>query len=86
MIISNARYSSHRLRYLLSITDRPCSFIVEPARQLTALHRATMARQGITKVTGGDVTRQEFDSVTNGDILDELLLKWKSREELNAKV
>lgn len=85
MIISNARYSSPRLRYLLNISTPACAFIVEPARLLTALHRAAMAHQEIVKVEGGEVTTQEFDVETNADIMYELLLKWQGRDELNAK-
>lgn len=85
MIISNARYSSPRLRYLLNTSAPACTFIVEPARRLTALHRAAMAHQEIAKVEGGEMTRQEFDIETNTDIMYELLLKWQGREELDAK-
>lgn len=53
-IISNARYSSARLRYLLSQTQPPVNFIVEPKRQLIALHRASMGSQDILKVLGED--------------------------------
>ncbi|KAL9038328.1 MAG: hypothetical protein Q9214_005322 [Letrouitia sp. 1 TL-2023] len=84
MIISNARYSSPRLRYLLNTSTPDCAFIVDPVRQLTALHRTAMAHQEIVKVEGGEVTRQEFDVETNADIMHELLLKWKGPEELNA--
>ncbi|KAL9127632.1 MAG: hypothetical protein Q9217_003523 [Psora testacea] len=84
IILSNARYSSARLKYLLSLNKPAVNFIVEPERQLTALHRVAMASGGIQKITGGHMTTAEFDMDTNTDILYELLLKWKSREELNA--
>lgn len=34
---------------------------------------------------GGPVRREEFDFDTNADILHELLLRWKGKEELDRK-
>ena len=86
VIISNARYSSARLRYLLDRSDPVTGFIVEPARQLSALHRAAMAHRDLERVdNGGPVRREDFDFDTNADILHELLLRWKGKEELDRK-
>ena len=85
VIISNARYSSPRLRYLLSNNSHE-TFIVEPTRQLSALHRAAMAHQGLSKVSDGEaVTRAEFDFDTNADVLHELLRRWNGEEELDCR-
>lgn len=86
IIISNARYSSARLQCLLNLDDIGLGFIVEPKRRLSALHRAAMAYQDIHKVDGGIVRREEFDFDTSADILYELLLKWKRKEELDFEV
>ena len=87
IIISNARFSSARLKYLLCLTNpAKVSFIVEPARQLTALHRVAMAYQDVSSViTGEKVKLKEFDMETNRDIMYELLLHWPASEDLNAK-
>ena len=92
IIISNARYSTARLKYLLNLSlpndenHSAVDFIVEPTRQLSALHRAAMAYQDIKSViTNEEVTMQSFDLETNTDILYELLLRWPGREELDMK-
>ncbi|KAL8640483.1 MAG: hypothetical protein Q9228_002610 [Teloschistes exilis] len=88
LIIANARYSSARLAYLLNLPN--ISFVVEPARQLTALHRCAMGHVGVMR-RGEDqqhhqaVKREEFDSDTNADVIYELLRTWKGREELDAR-
>ena len=86
VIVSNARYSSARLKYLFRLEDEnKVSFIVEPARQLTALHRAAMAYWDISSViTGESVKLEEFDMETNRDIMYELLLHWQRSEDLNV--
>jgi ankyrin repeat protein len=86
IIISNARYSSARLKYLLCLTNAAkVSFIVEPTRQLAALHRAAMAYQDVSSViTGKKIKIQEFEMETNRDIMYELLLHWPASEDLNA--
>ena len=86
IIISNARYSSARLKYLLRLIEvEKVNPIVEPARQLTALHRAAMAYQDVASViTGEKLKMEEFDMETNRDIMYELLLHWPASEELNA--
>ena len=61
------------------------SFILEPTRQLSTLHRAAMAYQGLQKVNGGAMRREEFDFDTNANIMHELLLRWKGKEELDRK-
>ena len=88
MITANARYCHARLNYLLHLPEKhTISFIVEPARRITALHRCAMAHQEVAKRTddGALVSRQEFDTDTNADIMYELLRKWSQPEELNAK-
>ena len=87
IIISNARYSSARLKYLLRLGNaKVADFIVEPARELTALHRAAMAYQDVSSViTGERVKMQEFDMETNQSIMYELLLRWPEEEQLDAK-
>ena len=85
IILSNARYSSARLRFLLHLESHEVHSIVEPARKLTALHRSAMGCRDISHRTGGPVDAFEYDKHTNASIMYELLLKWKKPEELNAK-
>ena len=88
MITANARYCHARLYFLLHLPEKHAiSFIVEPTRRLTALHRCALAHQEVGKRTdgGAPVLRQEFDTDTNADIMYELLQKWSQPEELNAK-
>ena len=85
IIISNARYSSARLKYFLNDPDIIADFVVEPVRRLTALHRSAMAFTDVHRVTGGTVSRDEFDFDTNADIMYELLLNWKDEGCLNAR-
>ena len=85
LITANARYSHARLNYLLHLPE--IAFIVEPTRRLTALHRCAMAHLEIAKRTddGAMVSRGEFDTDTNADVMYALLGKWSKPEELNAK-
>ncbi|KAL8792124.1 MAG: hypothetical protein Q9195_005299 [Heterodermia aff. obscurata] len=88
IVTANARYCYARLDYLLNLPEKHnISFIVEPTRRLTALHKCAMAHQEVAKRTDGGalVSRQEFDKDTNADIMYELLRKWCQPEELNAK-
>ncbi|KAL8687743.1 MAG: hypothetical protein Q9218_006175 [Villophora microphyllina] len=83
IIVSNARYCSARLHYLLKLAS--VDFVVEPERKLTALHRCALGYLYVTRRTDGQPMREEeFDSDTNADILYELLLKWNKPEEVNA--
>ena len=85
MIISNARYSFPRLRYLLRQPDEPSSlFVIEPHCNLTALHRAALANRDVSTTLGARVARGDFDMDTNREILRELLLHFKSPAELDA--
>ena len=85
LIVSNARYSIPRLKYLLDLSN-PIDFVVEPERKLTALHRAAMANIDASRADSGErVKKAEFDFETNSEIMHELLLKWKDSKELNAK-
>ena len=77
VIISNARFCHARLNFLLNLDTQPVDFLVEPSRKLTALHRCAIAYQDVAKRAGGSVTREEFDMITNADIIYELLVKWK---------
>lgn len=75
LIISNARYSIARFRYLLNIF-KPVDFVVEPERNLTALHRAALAYTDTSRADGGELVKQEeFDFETNAEIIREILLK-----------
>ena len=85
IIISNARYSSARLQYLLHLKDEPINFIVEPTRQLSALHRAALSFADVRKVDGEEVAANEFDMDTSSDVMYELLLEWRMSEELDAR-
>ena len=85
LIISNARHSVHRLRYLINLSE-PIDFVVEPERRLTALHRAALANIEVSRVDSGEVVKKEhFDLETNAEIMRELLLKWKDPAKLNAR-
>ncbi|KAL6719266.1 hypothetical protein ACLMJK_003505 [Lecanora helva] len=85
LIISNARYSIPRLKYILNVPES-IDFIVEPERKLTALHRAAMANQDTLRAHNGEeVHREDFDFETNAEIMRELLTKWKDPKSLNAK-
>lgn len=85
LIVSNARYSIPRLKYLLDLSQ-PSHFVVESERKLTALHRAALANKDTSRADGGElVKKEEFDFETNAEITHELLLKWKDPKELNAK-
>ncbi|KAI9723892.1 MAG: hypothetical protein M1828_004011 [Chrysothrix sp. TS-e1954] len=85
VIISNARYSSARLRYLIDLASNSIDFIVEPTRKLTALHRCAMGHRDISKTTSEPVLEPEFDKQTNANIMYELLLKWRAPEDLDAQ-
>jgi len=85
LIVSNARYSTPRLKYLLNLSQ-PIDFVIEPERKLTALHRAAMAHINTSRADGGELVKKaEFDFETNAEIMRELLLKWREPEELDAK-
>lgn len=85
IIISNARYSSARLKYLSYLNPSEADFIVEPSRRLSALHRVAMACQNVGRVDGGAVKKEEFDMETNRDIMYDLLLRWPQSEELSSQ-
>ena len=82
-IISNARYSSARLKYLLGLEE--IRLVVEPVRHLTAIHRAAMANLDVKNVSGDEVKKEDFDMDTNADIMHELLLRWPESGVLDAK-
>ena len=83
-VISNARYSSARLRFILAIPS--VSFLVEPQRKLSALHRCALAYFQVRRTADGtQVQREEWDFDTNADIMHELLLKYRTEKHLNAR-
>ena len=92
VIISNARYSSARLKHLLHLNNnnnnnnnKACNFIVEPSRQPSALHCAAMAHIDISKAVGEEIKKDEFDKETNRDVMYEILLRWRRISELNGR-
>nr|POE77886.1 serine/threonine-protein kinase shk2 [Quercus suber] len=87
MIVSNARYSLPRIRYLFDQhpKDLDTLFIVEPERKISALHRAAMANDGVYTTFGTLVERSEFDMTTNHEILGELLKYFSDANSVNAR-
>lgn len=103
IIISNARYSSPRLRYLLSLSPwcwkseehfgdessrevgamPEVSFVIEPERDISALHRAAMGCDGVVTTDGHPIEWSEFDWQTNSEIIRELLDHVVSPARLN---
>jgi len=91
VIAASSQHTTPRLRYLLhKFSDRNVDFIIEPARNLSALHRSAWANTGIRhrspgKLDGTAVSRDEYDMVVNRDILIELLQKWNDAEHLDLR-
>ncbi|PWY73020.1 ankyrin [Aspergillus heteromorphus CBS 117.55] len=99
IIAASAQHTVPRLRYLLEACPTQDnkqgsfgSFIVEPARQLSALHRAAWAHRGIMHRTPECNTpahrflnRDEYDMIMNQDIIHELLQKWGDVESVNLR-
>ncbi|RKK64354.1 hypothetical protein BFJ69_g16774 [Fusarium oxysporum] len=88
VIASNARNSISRLRYLLGTTGR-LNFIVEPARQWTALHRAAAAHidaefRGTDATEAAELDWADIDWSANREIMNELLLQFNDPEQLDA--
>ncbi|KAG5793097.1 hypothetical protein H9Q69_007835 [Fusarium xylarioides] len=88
VIASNARNSIARLRYLLGSAD--ClKFIVETARQWTALHRAAAAHidaefRGTDATEAAELNWTDIDWSANREIMNELLLQFNYPEQLDA--
>ncbi|OJJ45965.1 hypothetical protein ASPZODRAFT_143828 [Penicilliopsis zonata CBS 506.65] len=82
LIAASAQHTIPRLRYLLRCS---VDFIVEPTRQLSALHRAAWAYKGIMHrgEKKDPVTRHGYDMMVNRDIMAELLEKWGTAEHVN---
>jgi hypothetical protein len=83
IIASSSQHTIPRLRYLLERCpkNKTIDFIVEPARQLSALHRAAWAHQGILHrlpdhSRTGYLCRDDYDLDVNRGIIQELLEKW----------
>ncbi|MCJ1470022.1 hypothetical protein MMC07_008667 [Pseudocyphellaria aurata] len=93
IIASTARHSTPRLRFLLHECDchESVNFIVEPARKLSALHRAAWAHRGLhfssTQHSAQRVPlrREEFDRAMNRDVVYELLQRFNAPEELDQR-
>ncbi|KAH6991774.1 hypothetical protein EDB82DRAFT_553634 [Fusarium venenatum] len=91
VVATNARNSIARLRYLLDNASirGGLHFIVEPARQWTALHRAAAAYIDV-EFRGTDVTEAaelnwpDVDWGANREILNELLGHFNDPEQLNT--
>lgn len=90
-IASNARNSIARLRYLLgsAATRNTVSFIVEPERQWTSLHRAAAAHIDMSfRATNAteelEVGWADIDWGANREIMNELLTRFNSAEQLDA--
>ncbi|PYH94510.1 kinase-like protein [Aspergillus ellipticus CBS 707.79] len=89
IIAASAQHTIPRLRYLLeecpSPEDKKATFIIEPTRQLSALHRAAWAHKSVMhRVSPSEskfLGRDEYDMVVNRDIMQELLQKWGDAEE-----
>lgn len=92
IIASNARHSTPRLRYLLydSSACDTINFIVEPARNLSALHRAAWAYCGLRTTSSESsihppLRREECDMDTNRDLVYELLQRYSTPQELDMR-
>lgn len=86
IIITNARFSSNRLNYLLfQCGCAEPAFIVEPKRQLSALHRVSMAYQDLLTISGTPIKPENFDMETNQEIARAILKKFSGKEHLNLK-
>ncbi|KFZ11278.1 hypothetical protein V502_07640 [Pseudogymnoascus sp. VKM F-4520 (FW-2644)] len=86
IIITNARFSSNRLNYLLfQCGSVEPAFIVEPKRQLSALHRVSMAYRDVLTISGTPIKPEDFDMETNREIAREILKKFSGKEHLNLK-
>lgn len=92
IVASAAQHSTPRLRYLLSQCDASESvdFIVEPERNVSALHRAAWAYRGTFSRSpdsneANPIQREHYDMDINRDIMYELLQRFNSPEQLNLK-
>jgi ankyrin repeat protein len=92
LIAASSQYTTARLRYLLHKCSKhnDVDFIIEPARNLSALHRAAWANTGVChrspdEPDGKAVSRDEYDMVVNREILVELLQKWNDAEHLDRR-
>lgn len=93
IIASTARHSIPRLRFLLydCALHESIDFIVEPARKLSALHRAAWGHCGLYFASSQHATRkvplhrEECDWAANRDLVYELLQRFHAPEELNRR-
>jgi ankyrin repeat protein len=82
IVVLNARHSFHGLRYMIA---SGASFIVEPARGLSALHLCAMVPNGLVYVGGAPLLRENFDWETNSAISLELRTGFAKPEQLNMQ-
>ncbi|TVY16957.1 Serine/threonine-protein kinase HT1 [Lachnellula arida] len=92
LVAASSQHTTPRLRYLLQKCNKnsQLEFIVEPARNLTALHRAAWANTGIFHRSHNEndakiLSREEYDMVVNREILIELLEKWNSAKDMDCR-
>lgn len=93
IIASTARHSIPRLRFLLydCALHESIDFVVEPARKLTALHRAAWAHRGLYYTSSQHsarhvpLRREECDWAANRDLVYELLQRFNAPEELDRR-
>lgn len=93
IIASTARHSIPRLRFLLydCALHNSINFIVEPARKLSALHRAAWAHRGLYSASSQHLSRhlplrrEECDWAANRDLVYELLQRFNAPEELDRR-
>ncbi|KAI0114197.1 ankyrin [Hypoxylon sp. NC0597] len=81
-IALNARHSVSGVRYMLAGST---SFIVEPTRNLSALHLAACVPEGFNYASGGAVARADFDWDTNRALVRQLLEWFQGPEKLDAR-
>ncbi len=92
IITFNARHSTPRLRYILSDCSASAriKFIVEPERQLSALHRAALANHYLFSISSDSASplplpRVDYDMATNRETMYELLQLFNTPEQLNLR-
>lgn len=92
LIAASSQHTVPRIRYLLQISNKhdEVDFVVEPARNLSALHRVSWANKAVyhrSPEEPGDenISRDEYDMDVNRDILIEILQKWNDAEYLNRR-
>lgn len=86
IIASSANGSIARLRFLCSVDPQSPEFIVEPDRNLTALHRCAMANGELHwAVDGQELAYPEYNFDNNQEMMASLLERWGSSDEVNRR-